>query len=424
MKAEPGDDTVAFIEHEHRGANTVSIVKAIRGRHLAVLLTGLLLLSLPGAGAVAQQPPPGGQEIYQVQGEGVAGFRTGDPTRSREEALEAAQRDAVEKVSGVIIESESQMRNFSLVKDEVLSRSKGFIKTYKVVKEGRDRDLYKVLIDALVVKAAFIKDIDASLEDLYRRVGKPRILVVVRERQMAEEGEEKEGAGTKQRIAEKEIRKILIKQGFTFVDARAAAGANLLEVALKGQEILRDQVISAARTAQAEVIIVGNATTQDKGAFSSFFVAQADLSLDVIRVDNGQVIASEVISAKGLDINQNSAGIKAVQKAAADITPKMMEQVTYVWLKDRSEGGRIELVVKNASFGDLLAFKQALTRNVGGVKQVRQRSFKKGVALFELQTRKSAEQIAESLFKVKFQKFSLDIEDVSAKALTVSLRKP
>jgi len=60
---------------------------------------------------------------------------------------------------------------------------------------------------------------------------------------------------------------------------------------------------------------------------------------------------------------------------------------------------------------------------VGGVKQLRQRSFKKGVALFELQSRKTAEEIAEGLYEQKFKKFRLDIVDVSGKTLTVRLEK-
>ena len=81
------------------------------------------------------------------------------------------------------------------------------------------------------------------------------------------------------------------------------------------------------------------------------------------------------------------------------------------------------IIVKNASFGDLLALKRALNTRVGGVKQLQQRSFRKGVALFELQSRKTAEEIAEGLYEQKFRKFNLDIEDISGKTLTVRLQK-
>ncbi|MCZ6557910.1 MAG: hypothetical protein O7A69_09060 [SAR324 cluster bacterium] len=398
---------------------TTIIPSRIPYRALSVLLT----LLLAGTLAHAQQFQPG-QPRYQVQGMGASGYRADAVGRSREEALEAAQRDAVEKVSGVMIESVSKLKNFALVKDEVLSRSKGFIETYKIIKEGRDRELYNVVIDAVVVKADFIKQLDQSLENLYRRVGKPRIMIVVKESFLDRSGNPKDAnSPSAQGVFEKEIRKILIKQGFTFIDARAAAGMSLLQVALRGEDIAREKVVEAARTTEAEIIMLGNATTQEKGTYGSFFIAQADLAMDVVRVDSGQIMASEVISARGLSINQNSANVKSAQQAAIDMTPKLMEQVSFLWIKDKNEGGRIELVVKNASFGDLLALKRALSVGVGGVSSLRQRSYKNKVALFELQTRKTAGEIAEGLYEQQFKKFELEIEDVSAKTLTVSLTK-
>ena len=318
------------------------------------LLALLLLIATPAA--AQQQAGPG---AVQVRGEGIVGFT--DPARSRSDAVEAAQRDAVEKAVGVMIESETAMQNFNLVKDEILSRSKGFIRTYNVVQEGRDRELYKVIIDAIVVKAAFVKDLDDAIENLYQRVGKPRVMVVIKEKQLDESGKVDTEVSANQRgISEKEIRKILIKRGFTFMDARAAAGISLMKVALQGEEVARAEAVQVARTSKAEILILGNASVQDKGVVSNFHIAQADLALDVLRVDTGQVMASEVISARGLQINSSTARVKALQSAATEITPKMMEQVTYGWIKDKSQGGRIEIIVKNARFGDLVALKRAL----------------------------------------------------------------
>ena len=387
------------------------------------MLAGILLLNISVAATIAAQArQQAGADAVQVRGVGVVGFT--DPARSRSDAVEAAQRDAVEKAVGVMIESETTMQNYNLVKDEVLSRSKGFIRTYNVVKEGRDRELYKVVIDAVVVKAAFVKDMDDALENLYRRVGKPRVMVVIKEKQLDKKGKvDAEVSANEKGISEKEIRKILIKKGFTFVDARAAAGMSLMKVALRGEEVARGEAVQAARTVRAEIVILGNASVQDKGNMSNFFIAQADLALDVLRVDTGQVMASEVLSARGLAINSNSARVKALQAAAAEITPKLMEQVTYGWIKDKSQGGRIEIVVRNARFGDLIVLKRALNIQVGGVKQLRQRSFNKGVALFELHSRKTPEEIAEGLYAQKFKKFSIEIEKVSGKRLTLKLER-
>ena len=105
------------------------------------------------------------------------------------------------------------------------------------------------------------------------------------------------------------------------------------------------------------------------------------------------------------------------------VTHRMIEQVTYHWIKERSEGSRIDLVVKNVSFGDLLVLRRALGTEISGVKQVTQRSFKQGVALIELKARGTTEEVAESLYTTEFAKFSLEVEDISGKKLTGSLVK-
>ncbi|MBI4083594.1 MAG: hypothetical protein HY423_13395 [Candidatus Lambdaproteobacteria bacterium] len=385
-----------------------------------------LLLALACAtgapAAFSQQPAPqAAQPLATVEGQGLASYRPDDAARSRDEALEAAQRDAVEKASGVFISSETQMRNFELVQDEVLTRSKGFIKSYKVLSQGREGEMYKMTISAAIERAAFIKDMDHALENLYQRVGRPRVVAVIREKIARPDGSPDEQAAALQ-VTEKEIRKILIKQGFTFVDARALLQRSVLEMALKGEQVARDTAVDLGRTAKAEVVIVGNAATTAK-AVSSFQSAQADLSLDVLRVDNGQVLASETAGGRGVNIDAQKAAVAALQDAANKITPKMMEQVSYLWVKERSEGSRIEIVVENAKFGHLMNLRKALANEISGVKQVRQRSYSNGVALLEVSSRRSAEQLAESLYGAKFTGFTVEVVNVTPSTLKLSLKE-
>ena len=399
------------------------------GRRLGALALGAALIwTLPG-GAPAQtqepaNPPAQGEarDVVKVKGTGTGSFYPGDAARSRNEALEAAFRDAVEQASGVFIASETEMNNYDLVKDEVLTRSQGFVRKYTILGEGREQDLYKVVIDAEVERAAFIKDVDGSLELLYQRVGKPRVLVVVKESNNPSGSADTNQALNQLGVTEKELRQILLKQGFTFVDARTIGGGSILQAAVSGETIVRDKVLDLARTAEAEIVMLGMATTQSKGKIRSFSSVQANLSLDVVRVDNGQVMASASTSAPGVHTDELTAGTVALKKAAEDITPNLMRQVSYLWVKDRNEGSRVEIVVRNISFGNLLAFRQALGTRVKGVKQVNQRSFSDGVALLEVQSKDPIERLAESLYNTKFEKFTVDIENVQSNRMTVSVK--
>jgi hypothetical protein len=367
---------------------------------------------------------PGGAagpaEVVAIDAKGVASYYANDVARSRNEAIEAAQRAAVEQASGVIIQSETQMKNFDLVSDEVLSQSKGFIQSYQVTKEGQDGPFYNVSIRANVVKAAFIQNFENALENLYRRVGKPRVMLVVQESEKAPGSEGKSDPALN--VLEKEIRKILLKQGFTFIDARALP-KTALSKANADSDSGRMSLLQAARTSNAEIVMLGRGRVGSKSMLQKFNVVEASVGLDVIRADNGQVMASDVATGKGLHINEDTATVIALQKAADEITPKIMEQVTYQWIKEKNEGQRIEMVVHNVSFGDLISLRRVLGNTVKGVRSVRQKSFGNGTALLELESKDAPDRLAESIYQTDFDGYKLSIEDVTATTLTVKLVK-
>lgn len=379
----------------------------------------------PGAASQGPGAQLGGAQMsgneVAIKAEGLGTFYQNDPARSREEAIEAAQRDAVEQASGILLSTESEMRNFELVSDEVLSRSQGFIRKYDVLKEGRDGLFYRVTINAMVSKRAFVADVNESLENLYQRVGRPRVMLVVDE--YTGNGGEFSMAGPALKVLEKEIRKILLAKGFTFIDARALTKGSLVEKANKGTNTTRESVLDAARTTKAEIVMLGIGRIGSRRKLQQFHAVEASVGLDVIRTDNGQIMASEVIVAKALHINEDTAAINAFKKAAAELTPKVMSQVTYQWIKERNQGRRIEMIVKGASYGDLIELRKALSNTIKGIKKVQQKSYSGGVALLELTSRESPDRLAESLYLADFGFFKLEIQDVTASTLTVSLKK-
>lgn len=380
----------------------------------------------PGAapGGVQSIPAatPGAEELFKVTANGASTYRADDLTRSRDEAIEAARRDAVEQVSGVIVSSESEMKNFDLVKDEVLTRTQGYVRRSTVVKEGRDGPMYAVTIEAEVSKGAFLKELNDSLEGLYRRAGKPRVMLVIKETLPVNPDQATPQAALG--VTEKEIRRLLLAQGFTFVDPRIVSRAQMASIQSQGKEVDAKTLQQLGATTQAEIVMVGEARASDKGMLNKFHRVVADLSLDVLKTDNGQVMASDVYtSPPTLHISVGTAAITALQKAAQVELPKLMQQVTFQWIRDKNEGALVEMTVRNATYGDLVNLRKSLTNTVRGVKKVTQRSFSQGTALLQIETKDSADRVAESLSDAKFDGFALEIVDVTPTSLVVNLKK-
>ena len=124
--------------------------------------------------------------------DGVASVMQGRADVARDIALEDALRRAVEQVIGTMVESETLVQNFQLISDKIYTQTKGYVTNYQVVSERRDGELFRVTVKAAVDAGHLQADLQA-LGLLYRRMNKPRVMIIVAERHA--------GAGTSDRPA-------------------------------------------------------------------------------------------------------------------------------------------------------------------------------------------------------------------------------
>ncbi len=97
-----------------------------------------------------------------IAGEGEKKVITSAYGESPEKALENALRNDVEEAVGSLVSSETIIENDEIVKDEVLSYSKGFIKTYKKLSEEKDDGDYKVSVVAIITQKQLIEKLEAT----------------------------------------------------------------------------------------------------------------------------------------------------------------------------------------------------------------------------------------------------------------------
>ena len=127
-------------------------------RRILLLVVGVMLLSATAAFAAA----------VTATGEGP----------SKEVALATAMRRAVEQGVGTFIKSDTTVIDSALIDDKILSHSKGYVTSYKIIKEEKTADGVNITISATVDNKLIKGDIDA-LTILRKNavVGNPRILV-------------------------------------------------------------------------------------------------------------------------------------------------------------------------------------------------------------------------------------------------------
>jgi len=144
-------------------------VKTRRDLLTTVALSGLFGLLLMGS------PAPLDAQTETVIGEGMAMTHDG--------ALTGAKRDAVEKGLGVVVASETLVRNFQVADDRILSKANGFVKTYEELSSSQGPDgLWTVRISAVVTEILdeLVKD-QLALDLLISWVRHPRFMIMIDE---------------------------------------------------------------------------------------------------------------------------------------------------------------------------------------------------------------------------------------------------
>lgn len=98
---------------------------------------------------------------------GCAPIIDGDVDGARKEARKQAMRDAVAAIVGVKVESMTEVVNFSLVRDEIITKSDGYITINRVIAEEARGDIFYVELDVDASAdriRSFAQDLRAQLD--------------------------------------------------------------------------------------------------------------------------------------------------------------------------------------------------------------------------------------------------------------------
>ncbi|MBI3398242.1 MAG: hypothetical protein HY026_03285 [Deltaproteobacteria bacterium] len=91
-------------------------------------------------------------ETIEVTADGVGTIK-GDAADARRSAIDDGLRIAVEQAKGVFVKAETAVESYAAVKDEIATKCKGYVKTYKILNENKDdkASLYRVRLQAAVL---------------------------------------------------------------------------------------------------------------------------------------------------------------------------------------------------------------------------------------------------------------------------------
>jgi len=389
-------------------------------RKREVLLVGLFLTWL---GSISQEQIASKEDTKEVVASGVGSIIEGDVAHARDDAIEDALRKGIENALGLIVESETLVQNYQLIEDNIFSKTQGYIQKYDVVQEGEQSEqLYEVTVRALVKMADLKNDLDA-IETLMRRKNRPRLMVMIEERNIGEAPGLFHYFEADMNIAETAIMDAFMAKGFKFVD-QATVKKNLDQE--KAAAILEGDVALASslgKTVGAEVVITGKAlaTATVVEAFGAKQRSQqATVNVRAIRTDTGDIIATSSAQGAYPHIDDVAGGTKAIQRACEKLSEDLMTKILDQWQTDVSSGTTLILKVRGvASYEQLNKFKSSLPYYVRGLSSVVQRDWYQGFATLEVVMTGNSDDLAQRLAGKTIDGIQIKIVGTSPNSVTV-----
>ncbi len=328
-------------------------------------------------------------QIQTVTGEGMG--------MTHDAALTAAKRNAVEKGVGVIVASETLVENFVVAEDRILSKANGFVKTYSELSSSQGPDgLFTVTISAEVtdILDEVVKD-QLALDLLLSWVRHPRFMIIIDEQNIDDPNSI---------VAETEIGRLMGEKGFDIVSPSQTEALRQRNLNLATNQMNSDQAAGIAAEFGAEYIILGNAGSQAVPVIlpgsdtpTNRLSGQANISAQVIRADNAQIIAQETFNGRSTHIDANTAGVNALKDAAENLSEYLMAETVKRWSLEQSNARLLTLRISGVTYQTRGQVIQILNSEIEGIQSVDQRSFSAGTVTLAVQYAGSNEDLGLQL---------------------------
>ncbi len=393
--------------------------------YLKFSLAGLLILTT----LVAAQPQArsAGEDEQTVLVSGYGAIIGGDEAKARDDALANALRNAVEQVVGTLVESEVLVKNYQTMEDRVYSQTTGYVRSYKILKQHRkDANLFETTISAIVRKGRLKDDLKA-LGLLIRRKGKPRLMVLIDEKNM---DTHYFYTNYDLNTTQTTLQQTLMEEGFDFVDpavVRSALKRDAASAAVEGDAAAARKI---ALERGAEVLIIGKAIAQANSGRpgvmrrTGFYSSMATINLRAVRADDGKILASTSQQAVAAHINPIAGGTRALKKAAALAADDLANRIAAIWQQDIYSGTTIKLRILNVeSYAELMRLKRQLEAQVRGIQKIFQREFSGQTALWEIDLKGNASQFAEELATKDFAPIKIKVMEVSQNTVQAKIHQ-
>ena len=358
-------------------------------------------------------------DVKTVTVEGEAAIEA-DAALTERNAKRDARRKAVEQGAGVLVESNTIVRNFQLVADEIATTAKGVIvdEQWGALVDGDTKTTKKIKLTAKVSPEA----IEGAICSVIKQNHDPKVSLVFVEKV----GDEAKWS-TERGMIEAMFASAFKESCFTIVES----GVKVSEVTANG-DLTQETIDAVVKNSNAQYVVLGTGKVikSDKanalidGTKMNSYAVSANLKL--VNTSTNEIEAVAFKSANILGISPENA-LKAVERTnnknqmiVEAVMDDLMKKVAQRWTDEIVNEGRVQVIVKGANFGAARQFKELVGKTVASAK-IEQRDVKGGQATYDITLDGGAEALANAIEGKKVGKATVEVLEVSRGKVVLKL---
>jgi hypothetical protein len=371
-----------------------------------------------------------GQSPKRVKALGQA---AGTDVRAGDEAVQAAQRKAVEMACGVFINAQSQTEDFALVKDRILSQAGGYVREWEEVRRWVDGGVTNVEIEAIVLVADFERDW-AAFAHLKEDEGNPRMMVVIIEDNDVDDLKPPVLHG----VCQSRIEHFFLDKDVQLMDKTVSEQVRERDVSQAALDNDVTKLAAIAAEFKAEVLVFGRAEAKRGGTVAlgghTLYGWDVTLNIRAVQADSAAILMSNTYRPeKAYTTTSAAAGDDAFRTLADDVAAQVLKDIAQAWHK-RGSARRIlsvkfNEVSRSVKFNEVSrkqakAICAALAEHrgvVGGTEGAKLRNLNHGVADVEVDWKFDLNLLADMIEDLGVEGMSFEITEQTGNRLDVKV---
>lgn len=328
---------------------------------------------------------------------------------SRADAIRQAQRAAVEQAVGVFIQSKTEVSNFVLKKEEILTRTQGYVTRFTILKEESKEKHFTATLRSTVSLDKIKNDLIA-LKILLEGLERPTLMVLIEEDYI-------DMAKPQMRIAETEINALLTQKGFELVDKaqlEKAATQYTKRQALAGND---SAASSLGLLSGAQYVIVGKAVVQDMGEVmqgTGIKSVQSSIQLKVIQSQSGLLLGSVVKNGVAAHISSLTGATRSLKDAVHKASDEyLVDAITESFQDYLNNGSPLKLHVTGVTSFRKYKRIASEVESIEAVVSSKKEGWNKaaGLLILDLRFKGTSEELADHLDGRHLENNDLEVVD-------------